>query len=107
MSKGFIKISRKLFQNPFWNEAREYSKAEAWIDLIQLARFEASTEIIQGKVIDLEKGEVPVSLTYLENRWSWGNTKVRNFLKILKRLGMTTQRTTQGQTVLKLVKYKD
>lgn len=58
-SKGFIKLNRGFFDNFLWNEAREYSKAEAWIDLIQSARFEASTEIINGKVIELQKGEIP------------------------------------------------
>jgi len=104
-NKGFIKLNRGFFDNFLWNEAREYSKAEAWIDLIQSARFEASTEIINGKVIELQKGEIPASRRFLELRWNWGSSKVSNFLKILAQLGMINQRQANGQTVISLVKY--
>lgn len=104
-NKGFIKLNRGIFDNFLWNEAREFSKAEAWIDLIQLARFEASTEIINGKVIELQRGEIPASRRYLELRWNWGGTKVSNFLKILAQMKMINQRQTGGQTIISLVKY--
>lgn len=102
---GYIKLNRKFFDNFLWNEARNYSKAEAWLDLIQSARFEASTEIISGKVIELQRGELPASRRFLELRWGWGNTKVTNFLKTLTGLGMISQRQAKGQTILKLVNY--
>lgn len=104
-SKGFIKLNRGFFDNFLWNEAREYSKAEAWIDLIQSARFEASTEIINGKVIELQKGEIPASRRFLELRWNWGSSKVSNFLKMLAQSGMINQRQANGQTIISLVKF--
>jgi len=103
---GYIKLNRKFFDNFLWNEARTYSKAEAWLDLIQSARFEASTEIINGKVIEVQRGEFPASRRFLELRWSWGSTKVSNFLKILSDLGMINQRQVNGQTVLRLVNFE-
>ena len=103
--KGFIKIQRKLFDNFLWNEARVFSKAEAWIDMIQSARFEATQEVIQNKVIELQKGELPASRRYLEKRWGWGGTKVTGFLKTLDKLGMIDQRISQGQTIINLSKY--
>lgn len=104
-NKGFIKLNRGIFDNFLWNEAREFSKAEAWIDLIQLARFEASTEIINGKVIELQRGEIPASRRFLELRWNWGSTKVSNFLKTLAQMNMINQRQANGQTIVFLVKY--
>ncbi|MDV3901210.1 hypothetical protein CMT89_08400 [Elizabethkingia anophelis] len=104
-NKGFIKLNRGIFENFLWNEAREFSKAEAWIDLIQLARFEASTEIINGKVIELQRGEIPASRRFLELRWNWGSTKVSNFLKTLAQMNMINQRQANGQTIVLLVKY--
>ncbi|MDR2057654.1 MAG: hypothetical protein LBP83_05125 [Dysgonamonadaceae bacterium] len=103
--KGYIKLNRKFFQSFLWNEAREYSKAKAWVDLIQLARFEASTEIINGKVIEVQRGELPASRRFLELRWRWGSTQVSNFLKMLSNLGMINRRTNQGQTIIKLLNY--
>lgn len=106
MNKGFIMLSRGYFDNDFWNEEREYSRAEAWIDMIQMARFEAKKEIILSKVIDVQRGEIPLSRRYLQKRWGWGGTKVSNYLKILKELGMISQRQTRGQTIVKLVMYE-
>lgn len=104
---GFIKLNRKFFKHPFWNETREYSKAEAWLDLIQQARFEASKEVIKNKVIEVQKGEIPISRRFLEIRWGWGSTKVTNYLKMLVSLDMINQKQTNGQTIITLVKYDD
>ncbi|MDY3529179.1 hypothetical protein PG593_05250 [Riemerella anatipestifer] len=103
--KGFIKLSRGYFEDFLWNEARVYSRAEAWLDLIQMARFEASTEIINGKVIELQRGEIPVSRRFLELRWNWGSTKVSNFLDTLTKSGRINQDQPKGQTIIKLINY--
>lgn len=104
---AFIKLDRKYFDNFLWNEARVYSKAEAWLDLIQMARFEASTEFVNGKLIEVQRGEIPASRRFLELRWQWGSSKVSNFLKLLVSQGMITTKQTSGQTVISLCKYKD
>lgn len=103
--QGFIKLNRRFFDNFLWNEARTYSKAEAWLDLIQMARFEASTEIIGGKVIELQRGEIPASRRYLELRWTWGSTKVSNFLKMLTDFKMIKQSLKSGQTTILLLNF--
>lgn len=103
--QGFIKLSRKYFDNFLWNESRVYSKAEAWLDLIASARFEASTELINSRAIEIKRGEIPASRRFLEKRWGWGSTRVANFLGILAQQHMISQRTEQGQTILTLCKY--
>lgn len=99
---GFIKVPRIYFSNFLWKEARIYSKAEAALDLIQHARFEASTEFISGKVIELQEGEIPASRRYLEKRWQWGSSKVDSFIKLLINMGMISRRQTNGQTVYRI-----
>ena len=42
MDKGFIMLSRKFFSNEMWEAARTFSECEAWLDLIQSARFDAT-----------------------------------------------------------------
>ena len=105
--KGFIAIQRKMFDNFLWNETRVFSRAEAWIDLIQSARFEATQEVIQNKVVEVQRGELPASRRYLEKRWNWGSSKVGGFITNLEELGMLNQRQTKGQTMLSLCKYND
>lgn len=106
MDQGYIKLHRKFFENTLWKEPREYSKVEAWLDLIQSARFESSQVILNGRVIEVQMSEVAASRRYLEKRWGWGSTKVNNFLDYLKKNHMITTKQTSGQTIITLCNYE-
>ncbi len=106
MDQGYIKLHRKFFENTLWKEPREYSKAEAWLDLIQSARFESSQVILNGRVIEVQMSEVAASRRYLEKRWGWGSTKVNNFLDFLRKNQMITTKQTSGQTIITLCNYE-
>lgn len=98
LGDGFIPVSRKLFDNFLWKEKREFSHAEAWLDLIQLARFEANPtkEVINGQVIEYGMGERPLSLRLLADRWQWSKNRVDKFLDLLVSERMITKRTAFG-----------
>jgi len=106
---GFIKLSRKFFTNEFWTIARTYSACEAWLDLIQSARFEASprTESIGGRDITWGRGQYPASVRYLSKKWRWSDRSVRSFLDTLKKRKMVTCDSSQGQNIITLCKYDD
>lgn len=104
--QGFLKLSRRFFKNILWKEPRTYSRAEAWLDLIYSARFEASKEIVNNRVIEVRKGEVIASRRFLEKRWKWGSSKVINFLSFLENEGMINHRQTNGQTIIMLCNYE-
>lgn len=103
--EGYISISRRLFDNPLWKEARVFSRVEAWLDLIQLARFDNSNENHNERDLTVQRGEVPASRRFLEKRWSWGSTKVNSFLKLLRINQMITTKQTNGQTIITLCNY--
>lgn len=104
---SFIPISRTIFQHPFWNEKRIFSKFEAWLDLIASARFEESeaTELISGKMVRWTRGQFPASLRYLGIRWNWSKTKVNNFIRMLESEKMVKRQDAGGDTVLTLINY--
>lgn len=104
---AFVKLDRKIFNNPLWNENREYSRFEAWLDLISSALIENLKVHVKGQDIEVQRGEIAASRRFLENRWNWGSTKVTNYLSYLKKNGMITTRQTNGQTIIKLVKFED
>lgn len=109
--KGYIKLSRKFFSNEMWKEAREFSECEAWLDLIQSARFEATdkaySELIGGREISYSRGQYPASISFLMNRWRWSEKKVRYFLTKLKKKGMISTCNKQGMNVITLCKYDE
>ncbi|MDD6211290.1 MAG: hypothetical protein PUB21_11880 [Bacteroidales bacterium] len=106
-NKGFIKLSRKFFSNTMWNEARTYSSCEAWLDLIQSARFEATplTESIGGREISYSRGQMPASIRFLSKRWNWSEKKVRSYLSRLKKEKMISTESNQGVNIITLLKY--
>ena len=104
-NKGYIMLSRKFFANPLWVEPREYSRAEAWLDLIQAAGIEERVIILDGRAIETRRGELAASRRFLENRWRWSAGKVTRFLDMLKSQGMIETRKEHGQTVIRLCNY--
>lgn len=107
--EGYIKLNRKFFSNELWNEAREYSSCEAWLDLIQSARFEATPrkEFIGGREVSYSRGQYPASIRFLARRWRWTDRKVRTFLSYLKKEGMISIDQSQGLNVISLCKYNE
>ncbi len=105
--KGFIKLSRRFFSNFMWNEARTFSWSEAWLDLIQMARFDAQPhcESIGGREVITCRGQYPASTRYLVKRWGWSMRKVRAFVDMLKRKGMVTVEMRNGLSVFTLTNY--
>lgn len=109
MEKGFIMLSRKFFSNRIWEAARTFSECEAWLDLIQSARFEATdtTECIGGREITYGRGQYPASIRFLSKKWSWSERTVRTFLSKLTKEKMITTDNSQGMNVITLCKYND
>lgn len=107
--KGFIKLSRKFFSNELWNEARTFSSCEAWLDLIQSARFEATPRKVSigGREVVYNRGQYPASIRFLAKRWRWSEKKVRSFLEHLRKEGMITSECTQGINIISLCKYDE
>ncbi len=105
--KGFIKLSRKFFSNFMWTEARTFSWSEAWLDLIQMARFDAQPhcEIIGGREVMTCRGQYPASIRFLVKRWGWSTRKVRAFVNMLKTHGMVTVEMKNGLSVFTLTNY--
>lgn len=109
MEKGFIMLSRKFFSNKIWEAARTFSECEAWLDLIQSARFEATdtTECIGGREITYGRGQYPASIRFLSKKWSWSERAVRTFLSKLIKEKMITTDNSQGMNVISLCKYNE
>lgn len=101
---AFIQLPRRFFASKMWKAARTYSECEAWIDLWQSARFEATrhTAGIGGREVTWGRGQFPASIRFLAKRWSWGEQRVRGFLDMLRREQMITTDRSQGMTVITL-----
>lgn len=104
---GYIKLSRKFFDHPFWKEERTYSTAEAWLDLIRSARFEEYPEkvLVGLTMISIHRGELRASQRYLSKRWNWPLSKVNSFMRLLVDERMIERRSEHSETIINIVNY--
>ena len=105
---GYIRLSRKFFNNAYWLQQRTFSLSEAWLDLIQMARFDAepSLKILPcGRQITIERGEIHSSLRFLSDRWGWSVEKTQRYINKHIEKQEIERKTVQGESVLKLCKY--
>lgn len=112
MDEGFLKLSRKFFSNELWNVARKFSESEAWLDLIQSACWSTGEarngRLIGGREVSYERGQYPASVSFLRKKWGWETDKrVRCFLDKLRKKGMITTDSSQGISIITLVKYDE
>lgn len=102
---GFFKIDRDLLSHYLWQD-KPFSKGQAWIDLIGLARYEDGMDMYEGRMIMCERGKVYKSFAYLARRWGWSRKKVTAFIRNLERGKMVTARATTHGTTVTIVNYE-
>jgi hypothetical protein len=104
---GYITLDRKLFGHYFWTERRPYSKFEAWLDLIQLVSYKNNNkQLISGQLIKWNRGQFPVSRSFLAERFTWSENKVRGFIKLLEKDQMIVLNSVGKITILTLCNYE-
>lgn len=103
--ESFLRLSRRFFSNPLWEEPRAYSRAEAWLDCLRTAAWEEHRRVITGSMIEIPRGGFVASVRYLSDRWQWSKTKVCAFLDLLESEKMITRQKGQQITVVCLCKY--
>lgn len=104
---GWVKISRTVQEHWVWDE-KPFSKGQAWIDLILLARHSDGTFMDRrGNLIDGKRGGVYRSERSLAERWEWSRKKTSNFLSRLVQDNMIEmyKESTKAETMILIVNY--
>lgn len=102
--KNFILLSRNIYKCAFWYR-KPFAEGQAWIDLLMQAYWTDGKALIGNVWIQIRRGEIPTSERQLMNRWGWGNTRVRDFLKMLETDGMIEKKTDRHKTIIRIVNY--
>ena len=80
---GWVKINRSIQDNWVWDE-KPFSKGQAWIDLILLAKHKEEKFLDRrGNLVDGERGYIYRSERSLAERWGWSRCKTSKFLSQL------------------------
>lgn len=109
MNDGWIKLHRKIQSNELWKERREFSKAEAWIDILMEAQHspEPQKVALGMSILYCNRGECLKSLETWADRWGWDKSKVRRFLKLLQTQSMIHYASETVTTRIKVIQYEE
>lgn len=102
---GFIKLHRKIQDHWIYQEKRKFSKYEAWLDMLMMANHKENKFVHGNELIHVNKGEFVSSIRKLGERWDWSNTKVTQFLDLLKSDEMITYKKDTKKTAVTIVNY--
>lgn len=101
---GWFSVDRSLLNAEIWL-GEPFTRGQAWIDLIGLARFEAGPVRLKGTLLEVARGQVARSEGNLADRWAWSRGKVRRFLNELETEQRIVQQKTNVTTLITLVNY--
>jgi hypothetical protein len=105
MSKGWISIHRELQEHWLWKEKREFSKLEAWLDILLTVNHSEQKVMIKNTLFTVKRGQSINSLETWGKRWKWSRGRVKRFLDLLKSDSMIDFRTNSKTTELTVCKY--
>ena len=103
-SLGHAKIYRSLINSDLWlNE--KFTRGQAWVDLIALAKYKEGFFRHRGVRVDYKKGMVTEGILNLAKRWKWSRGKVERFIKELENETQIEQQKTNVITLVSIVNY--
>lgn len=102
--EGWIRLHRTIFNWSFYF-SEKFTKTQAWIDMILLANHSEKSIFIRGNEVKIQRGQIGFSEDSLAKRWKWSRTRVRNFLKMLKKEHQIDQQKSKVLGLITLVNY--
>jgi hypothetical protein len=103
MSEGWIALHRGWRDNPVFRG--EFSRADAWIWLVERACWKPTRYDIKGKTVTLQRGQLCASREQMAEAWDWSPSAVERFLTRLKTEQMIERETGQGKSVITVCNY--
>jgi uncharacterized phage protein (TIGR02220 family) len=104
MTKGWVKIHRAIKDDWIWQD-KPFSRGQAWIDLILMANYNENKSFIDGKLINVERGQLITSTRKLSEKWSWSRTKIIYFLTLLESDKKIIVKSDTKKTAITIINY--
>tara|TARA_R110000796_G_scaffold57672_2_gene132897 strand:+ start:1053 stop:2039 length:987 start_codon:yes stop_codon:yes gene_type:complete len=103
-NNNWIKLSRKITENPYWLSAK-FTPGQAMVDLLMLANWQETSFVKRMVKVTVDRGQVAWSKKALSVRWGWSITKVTGFLFTLENDGFLETKSTPLTTVITILNY--
>ena len=89
-----------------WYFSEKFTREQAWIDLLLLAEYKPRKFYIRKNLVELERGQLAVSIRTLAERWKWGINKVQGFISELEESGRIDTQKSHVVNILTISKYE-
>lgn len=103
-NSGWLKISRDLPDHWIWEDPH---RLKWWLDLLMLAAWEDTKKLVGRKLIEVKRGQIVASISFLENRWGKNHNTVIDFLKLLQSEGMITKKSSNNISIITICNYEE
>lgn len=108
-ARGFIAVSCGILEHPVVGAEKPYRQIEAWIWLLLEAAYKVRrVRVSNGRavnIIELNRGQLSHSQSFLAKAWGWSEKRVRTFLGRLEKEGQIALQTDGLQTVITICNY--
>ena len=103
MNNGWIKLHRKILDNPRLAEDNDY--LVVWIKLLMLVKYEDTRALFKGKEITLKAGQIITGRKWLAKFCNEQQSKVERILKWLESEHQIEQQTTNKNRLITITKW--
>lgn len=105
--RGVFAVDRGIWDHPVLQSRDPYSKREAWLWLLSAATWRAKAVFVDGKRVELKRGQLAHSIRFMAEQWCWPKSNVCRFLHTLKTETMIGTESGTGITVITISKYEE
>jgi hypothetical protein len=103
---GWIRLDRRWHNTDGIKQNEPFCERAAWVWLISNAAWKDTVRHNhKGELVEVQRGQIHVSLTSLETVFRWSKKKVRGFLDRLETGHMVVAERAQSGTVLTICNY--
>lgn len=101
---GWIKSRRRVVEHPLFKG--DVAKLGAWMWLLNSACYRPTKFNVNGRIIEVQRGQICVSMRGLAEAWGWSKSSVERFITRLKTETMIETEGGTGRLVITICNYE-
>lgn len=105
--RGVFAVDRGIWDHPMLNSREPFSRREAWLWILSEAGWKSRLVRVDGKRIELQRGQLAHSIRFLAEQWGWPKSNVSRFLEVLKSETMIGTESGTGITIITVCNYDE
>jgi hypothetical protein len=104
---GYVRLYRKLLNSAVWTSTEPHNERSAWVHILLSVRWgtEPTTTMVNGRIMEVRRGESVKSLDTWARELGWNKSKVRRYFNKLKKLNQIDTQNEHKTTRLTICNF--